>query len=250
VHIFGLDALRRPEPVRRLIGYMPQTFSLYSELTVAENLNFFSDLHQVAAPQRAARLRELMSFSQLEPFQSRLAGQLSGGMKQKLALCCALIHTPKILFLDEPATGVDPVSRYELWKLLYEICQQGVTLVVATPNLEEAERCSRLALLDRSFILASDSPAALRAAINCQVLELELTDAARAVALFNRLPFVRNPKQWGTRILLYLDHAERQVPAIRHLLKRNDISLVSQNLHEPSLEDVLRWHLERSRSRP
>lgn len=250
VHILGHDALRQPEPVRRQIGYMPQTFSLYTELTVAENLDFFFDLHQVEATKRAARLRELMSFSQLAPFKNRLAGQLSGGMKQKLALSCALIHTPKILFLDEPSTGIDPVSRYELWKLLYEICQQGVTLVVATPNLEEAERCSRLALMDRGLLLGCGSPAQLRAELKQQVWELELSDPLRAMELLNRWPLVRNLKRQGTRILLYLDDVSKQVPAVRRLLRQNGISLISQQLHEPNLEDVLRWHLQRSRSQP
>ncbi len=152
--LLGLSVTRETAQVRKVIGYMPQRFSLYPDLTVGENLRFFADLFRVPKQERLKRTDELLQFSRLSSFVNRRAGQLSGGMKQKLALSCALIHTPKVLILDEPTTGVDPVSRREFWEILKALKQGGVTILVTTPYMDEAEKCDRVALISKGEILA------------------------------------------------------------------------------------------------
>lgn len=156
-----LDCVKDFARLRRQIGYMPQRFSLYEDLSVAENLSFFADIFDVRAGERAARMRRLLSFSRLEPFRKRRAGRLSGGMKQKLALSCALIHTPRLLLLDEPTTGVDPLSRREFWDILRELRSQGMTILVTTPYMDEAEYCDDLVLLHQGRLLVHGPPADL-----------------------------------------------------------------------------------------
>jgi ABC-2 type transport system ATP-binding protein len=153
-HLLGISVTQEPAEVRKVIGYMPQRFSLYPDLTVGENLRFFADLFRVPKAQRLKRTEELLQFSRLSPFVKRRAGQLSGGMKQKLALSCALIHTPKVLILDEPTTGVDPVSRREFWEILKTLKEGGVSILVTTPYMDEAEKCDRVALINKGKILA------------------------------------------------------------------------------------------------
>ncbi len=157
--VAGFDVQRQTEAMKRQIGYMPQRFSLYGDLTVAENMRFFATIYQVPRAERLARQQRLLEFSRLEPFLKRQAQFLSGGMKQKLALACVLMHTPQVLFLDEPTTGVDPVSRRDFWKILYSLLQEGVTLFVSTPYMDEAERCTRVALMNRGRIIFCGTPA-------------------------------------------------------------------------------------------
>ena len=161
--VLGKHALNEFAAIRANVGYMPQRFSLYGDLSVAENLRFFADVFGVAAAERAARMERLLSFSRLTPFVNRRAAQLSGGMKQKLALSCALIHTPRLLVLDEPTTGVDPVSRKEFWDILSELRKQGITIVVSTPYMDEATLCDSLLLLHKGRVLRQGTPAALLA---------------------------------------------------------------------------------------
>jgi len=157
--LLGISVQKEPEEVRKIIGYMPQRFSLYPDLTVGENLRFFADLFGVPKQEREKRTEELLHFSRLAPFVKRRAGQLSGGMKQKLALSCALVHTPKILILDEPTTGVDPVSRREFWEILKTLKSSGVSILVTTPYMDEAEKCDRIALINKGKILAMGTAA-------------------------------------------------------------------------------------------
>ncbi|MCU0597627.1 MAG: ABC transporter ATP-binding protein [Desulfobacterales bacterium] len=152
--LLGISVAKEPAEVRKVIGYMPQRFSLYPDLTVGENIRFFADLFRVPKAQRLKRTEELLGFSRLSPFVNRRAGQLSGGMKQKLALSCALIHTPKVLILDEPTTGVDPVSRREFWDILKTLKEGGVSILVTTPYMDEAEKCDRVSLINKGKILA------------------------------------------------------------------------------------------------
>jgi ABC-2 type transport system ATP-binding protein len=152
------DAKTQLSSIRAQIGYMPQKFSLYEDLSVRENMIFFADIFGIAAHEREARIERLLGFSRLGPFQNRRAGHLSGGMKQKLALSCALVHTPQLLLLDEPTTGVDPLSRREFWTILRELQQQGITIVVSTPYMEEAGYCSELLILHKGEILRKGSP--------------------------------------------------------------------------------------------
>jgi ABC-2 type transport system ATP-binding protein len=172
----GISVAREPERIKPHIAYMAQRFGLYEDLTVRENIEFYADLYRVPRRERPARLERLYHFSRLGEFQHRLAGNLSGGMKQKLSLSCALIHHPEILLLDEPTFGVDPISRRDLWLILHEMIAAGVTIIVTTSYLDEAERCDRVALLDQGRILALDTPPRLQARLAGKVGEPSLED--------------------------------------------------------------------------
>ncbi|UCD84264.1 MAG: ABC transporter ATP-binding protein [Deltaproteobacteria bacterium] len=161
--VAGYDLVKETEQVKKKIGYMPQRFSLYEDLTVDENIEFFARLRRVGGEAFRKRKRDLMEFIGLGPFGSRLAGQLSGGMKQKLGLICTLIHTPELLLLDEPTTGVDPVSRREFWKIITTLLGEGVTVVVSTPYMDEADRCRRIGLIYQGKIIVADTPEAVKA---------------------------------------------------------------------------------------
>lgn len=156
--VAGYHSVREAAAIKESIGYMSQRFGLYSDLTVLQNMNFYADIYGVARRGRADQIDRLLAFSNLVPFKQRLAGNLSGGMKQKLGLACALIHTPQVLFLDEPTNGVDPVSRRDFWRILYQLIRDGVTIFLSTAYLDEAERCSRLALIHRGRLLAMGTP--------------------------------------------------------------------------------------------
>ncbi len=171
VSVLGRNASAQSLQVQALIGYMPQRFGLYEDLTVQENLDLYADLQGVARSKRQERYRELLHMAGLAAFTRRLAGQLSGGMKQKLGLACALIHTPKILFLDEPTNGVDPVSRRDFWKILYELLKQKVTILFSTSYLDEAERCARIGLIHKGALLRCASPDAIKKERNADTLE-------------------------------------------------------------------------------
>ena len=176
----GISVVTQPEAVKPLLAYMSQRFGLYTDLTVDENLEFYADLFRVPRGERAQRRERLFAFSNLEPFRDRLAGALSGGMKQKLGLSCALIHEPRVLLLDEPTFGVDPVSRRDLWRIVHEMVGRGVTAIVSTSYLDEAERFDRLALLHAGRILALDAPRALATAFRGTLFEVRLPRARAA----------------------------------------------------------------------
>ncbi|MGB9596488.1 MAG: ABC transporter ATP-binding protein, partial [Candidatus Poribacteria bacterium] len=160
--IKNIDVVRHPERSRDQIGYMPQRFSLYENLTVIQNINFFSELYKVEKITRQKRIQEYLDSSRLTPFSNRLARHLSGGMRQKLALICSIIHNPPILLLDEPTTGVDPVSRRDFWKILHRLLANGMTLLISTPYMDEAERCNRIGLMHNGKILIIDTPTELK----------------------------------------------------------------------------------------
>lgn len=163
VRVLGVDPARQHRQITERVGYLSQRFSLYGDLTIDENIAFFAEIHGLRRFDE--RRNQLLDMTQLTPFRDRLAGRLSGGMKQKLALVCTLVHEPELLLLDEPTTGVDPVSRREFWKLLSEFLSRGVTIVMSTPYLDEAERCTHVALLHEGRLLASDEPSRLRASM-------------------------------------------------------------------------------------
>ena len=177
--VLGFDLRKNPSPIREKIGYMPQNFSLYPDLNVLENLNFFSDIHQIPSSKKKARIDEMLKFTRLAEFTQRRAGTLSGGMKKKLALACALVHEPQLLILDEPSTGVDPVSRRELWTILSEVVQQGVTVLVSTPYMDEAERCQEVSFLSQGRILATGSPLELTKQLPFEILEVKASPRAK-----------------------------------------------------------------------
>ncbi len=170
--IEGFDVEHQPEGARALIGYMPQAFSLYPDLSVIENLNFFADLQGVSETHCKERIKELLAFSQLDRFQKRRSEDLSGGMRKKLALACALIHEPKVLLLDEPTTGVDPVSRRDLWQIIAKVLLRGVSVVVSTPYMDEAERCHKVGIINKGQILVTGSPKELGELLPYQMMEI------------------------------------------------------------------------------
>ncbi len=171
--VAGFDTGSEAEKIRKIIGYMPQNFTLYPDLSVLENLHFFADINGVNNDQREKNITKMLRFTRLEEFTDRKAGKLSGGMKKKLALACAMIHDPKVLFLDEPSTGVDPVSRRELWVILAKIVEEGMTIVVSTPYMDEAERCHRVGMLYKGELLTSGEPRDLIEKLPFEVIELK-----------------------------------------------------------------------------
>jgi ABC-2 type transport system ATP-binding protein len=202
VRVLGHDPVRQHRQVTHAIGYLSQRFSLYGDLSVDENIAFFAEIHGLR--DYAGRRQRLLDMTQLAPFRQRLADRLSGGMKQKLALACTLIHEPQVIVLDEPTTGVDPVSRRELWKLLSEFLEAGITIVLSTPYLDEAERCSRVALLHEGRLLALDEPDRLRDALPGRILELVAGDQERAVVAARTVPEIEDVQTFGERIHLRL----------------------------------------------
>ncbi|WP_447976954.1 ATP-binding cassette domain-containing protein [Candidatus Nitrospira bockiana] len=234
----GKHVVREAEAVKEDIGYMSQRFGLYADLTVEENIHFYADLYGVPTKGRERKIHELLSFSNLTPFKKRQAGRLSGGMKQKLGLACALIHTPKVLFLDEPTNGVDPVSRRDFWRILYALLKEGVTIFVSTAYLDEAERCHRVALLHRGRLLACDTPDRVKALMRGTILEVRVPRAREAAAVLKRRVAAESIGLFGDRIhVVTMDRARtaREVPAV---LRDAGFTLHGLRPIEPSLEDV------------
>jgi ABC-2 type transport system ATP-binding protein len=233
-HIFGYDVKNNIEPIHNLIGYMPQRFSLYPDLTVAENLRFFADLFQVEKKEREQRLNRLLSFSRLGLHQKRRAQNLSGGMKQKLALSCSLIHTPKMLILDEPTTGVDPVSRREFWKILQELQKDGVTILVSTPYMDEASLCDQVAFMHKGNFMATDKPGNFAHYLSHQLLEIENDNLYSTYKQLKNCPSVLTSQLFGDKLHITINN-EADFEAD---LKREKINLKSFQKVEPSIEDV------------
>lgn len=234
----GISVVRDPERVKHHIAYMSQRFGLYTDLTVRENIEFYADLYRVPKRERPARLERLYAFSGLGPFEDRLAGQLSGGMKQKLGLCAALIHEPEILLLDEPTFGVDPISRRDLWLIVHGMVARGVTVIVSTAYLDEAERCDRVALLHRGRAVVLDTPDALRSRLAGQVLAVRTDRPRPARDRLRRHPAVRQAVLFGDTLHVTLRGGARDWPAAREQLVAAGISVLEEEPVEPSLEDV------------
>jgi ABC-2 type transport system ATP-binding protein len=234
----GLSLRTHAEQIKPILAYMPQRFGLYAELTVQENLDFYADLFRVPRMERPARLTRLFEFSGLGPFRERRAGKLSGGMKQKLGLSCALIHQPRLLLLDEPTFGVDPISRRELWVIIHEMVAAGVTAVVSTSYLDEAERFDRVAMLNRGRVIALDTPDALRDRFGNELLEVRLAGAREAKGLFDSLPGVRRAVVFGDRLHVTVSSSEAAIPAIEAALRDRNLTAGSIVRVAPTLEDV------------
>jgi len=235
--VAGFDVVAEPERVKTRIGYMPQRFSLYGDLTVMENLQLYAGLHEVHPeefPQKAERL--LIDF-RLFPFQSRLAQHLSGGMKQKLALVCTLIHEPEVLLLDEPTTGVDPVSRQQFWRILYDLNRQGITIFVSTPYMDEAERAAHVGLMNQGRIIATGSPATLRGQMEGEILEVVAEPQEAAKNVLRGHPSVRSLEVFGDRLHVLVPRAEAQSD-LESALATAGVTLKNIRKIPPSLEDV------------
>ncbi len=236
--VAGTSVRDDPEGVKDHIAYMSQRFGLYTDLTVRENIEFYADLYLVPAAQRAARVERLYAFSGLGGFGDRLAGQLSGGMKQKLGLCCALVHEPEIMLLDEPTFGVDPISRRDLWLIVHEMVASGITVIVATAYLDEAERCDRVAMLHQGHLIALDAPAGLQARLAGRIQVVSADEPRRARELLARHPRVQNAVLFGNLIHATLDDAARDWPAVEVDAMAAGLTLRRDVLAEPSLEDA------------
>jgi ABC-2 type transport system ATP-binding protein len=235
--VAGYPVLTEAERIKEKIGYMSQRFGLYEDLTVKENILFYADIYEVAQKERQARIELLLGFSNLTPFVDRLAGKLSGGMKQKLGLACALIHTPEILFLDEPTNGVDPVSRRDFWRILYDLLRDGVTIFLSTSYLDEAERCGRIGLMHRGKIIIEDQPRKVRTALALPMMEVWTDKVRTAGEIARTARGVSSVSVYGDRLHIGLERKE-DAEAVLGMLAREGISIQDHREILPSLEDV------------
>lgn len=236
ISLLGYDIRKQKSEVKKHIGYLSQRFSLYQDLTIDENIDFFAEIHKVR--KYKDRKEELLQFTRLTPFRDRLAGRLSGGMKQKLALACTLIHTPDIIFLDEPTTGVDPVSRRDFWKILSSLLKSGITIVVSTPYLDEAERSTRVAMMNQGRLLNCDTPEAIKSSFHSEVIEL-VCDNVRVASEVLLRSFVRKDIQlFGDRLHILVQDAKMKENEILRTLKKEQIEVRSYRIIPASLEDV------------
>ena len=238
IAIEGLDVIANPELVRARISYMPQRFGLYEDLTVDENIAFFAELFGIARRDRDDRAARLLAASGMTPFRKRLAGQLSGGMKQKLGLTCSPIHTPKVLLLDEPTAGVDPVSRRDFWRILYGLRGEGVAIVVATSYLDEAERCTRLGLLRSGRMLYCDTPAKLKALMPGEIVSIATNEARRARKIVGGLDGVKSAILMGDSVNVAVDDAASRSAEIAAGLDKAGVAYDAIERIAPSIEDL------------
>ncbi len=236
--IGGVSVAREPERVKHAIAYMSQRFGLYADLTVAENIAFYADLYRVPRAAREARLERLYRFSALGPFRDRLAGQLSGGMRQKLALSCCLVHEPTTLLLDEPTFGVDPISRRDLWLIVHEMVAHGTTVVVSTAYLDEAERFDRLVLLHRGRRIALDTADALQAAMPAVILAVAVDRVREARAIVEAVPGVKRAAVFGDRLHVTVESEAGVAPRVEAALRAAGHRPGEMRRIVPTLEDV------------
>jgi ABC-2 type transport system ATP-binding protein len=241
-HVMGYDVRSQPEKARRYIGYMPQNFSLYPDLSVVENLNFFADIHQIPAAHRKERIDEMLAFTRLDLFRTRRAGALSGGMKKKLALACALVHDPAVLLLDEPSTGVDPVSRRELWVILADVVQQGVTVLVSTPYMDEAERCHQVGMLYDGRLLVAGAPDELTARLPFEIIEVKAKPRKSMRQVVSETEGIIEWRPVGDRLRLSVancnDDAHQVMDTLKERFQKDSLDVRLLRQARPSMEDV------------
>lgn len=233
--LLGYDLKTQKNKIKDEIGYLSQRFSLYGDLTIDENIEFFADIHGVKNFKE--RRDELLEFTRLTPFRDRLADKLSGGMKQKLALACTLIHKPKIIFLDEPTTGVDPVSRRDFWKILSNLLKEGITIFMTTPYLDEAERCNKLALMNNGEIMSWDTPKKVKASLKEQIVEIVCSPIREA---YNSIKTNTDyeVQMYGDRLNVALKSYDYQYSILEKLLIENNVVIIDHRVITPSLENV------------
>jgi ABC-2 type transport system ATP-binding protein len=234
--VCGFDVRKQSAEVKRRIGYLSQKFSLYGDLSIDENIEFFAEIHGVQDYQH--RREELLEFTRLTPFRARFAENLSGGMKQKLALACTLIHTPEVIFLDEPTAGVDPVSRRDFWKILSNLLKTGITILMTTPYLDEAERCTQVAMMNGGKILVADSPQNLKKIMKGTIVELVCSDIRKASSLLKGQSAAREVQAFGDRLNIVVDDEQKDIRTIIELLNKNGVKVMDRRVVSPSLENV------------
>ena len=236
--VAGHHIVKEAEALKEDIGYMSQRFGLYPDLTVMENIEFYADIYGVPGEGRQERIDRLLAFSNLTPFKKRLAGNLSGGMKQKLGLACALIHTPKVLFLDEPTNGVDPASRRDFWRILYQLLREKVTIFISTSYLDEAERANRVGLLHRGRLLAVGTPDEVKKLMRGTILEIRSADPRKATALLReQLPGI-SVGLFGDRVHIVTDDPGTAAKQAEDVLITAGLKAEEIRPIEPTLEDV------------
>ena len=235
ITLLDIDLNKHKKEAQNKIGYLSQKFSLYGDLSVDENIEFFADIHGVK--NYFDRRNELLEFTRLTPFRDRPADKLSGGMKQKLALACSLIHRPKILFLDEPTTGVDPVSRRDFWKILSGLIKEGITILMSTPYLDEAERCNRVALMNKGKILGLDTPQNIKKSIDREVIEIVCPEARKAYKII-RADSGFEVQLFGDRIDIVVQNSAVSLNNIIELFRQKGLLITSYRVIPPSLENV------------
>lgn len=248
--VAGVDVVKNPNALGGRIGYMSEGFTLYGSLSVRENLDFFADLYKVPAEEREKRIGDLLRFTRLDRAADRRAENLSGGMKKKLALACALTYSPQVLFLDEPTTGVDPVSRRDFWLLLNDFLEQGITVFVSTPYMDEAERFHRVALMHKGQIIASETPAALRSSLSGEMLDLLAQPQLEAVSRLRLHPRASHVQVFGERLHLLVENPKQDLPILQSDLSKQNIRLSDVRRTTPSLEDVFVAMLEKKTMDP
>ncbi len=238
VTVAGHDSVKDAEEIRAHVGYMPQKFSLYGDLSVRENLEFYADIFGVHGAERQRRFEQVLSFAHMGNITDRRARQLSGGMQKKLGLACTLIHRPDVLLLDEPTTGVDPVSRREFWDLLTELHLQGTTMVVSTPYMDEAERCNRIGLLFKGHLIECGTPGEIKALVKGQVIEFLPDRLEAARVLLATQPGVLEVQIYGTLLHVFVEDATLAWPRLQTLLKENKIQIDAVRLIHPRMEEA------------
>jgi len=236
--VAGFDTVEQAEEIKKRIGYMAQRFNLYGDLTVLENLNFFADVFGVRGDERQERIERLLAFARLTEFTKRRATHLSGGMQKKLALACTLVHKPEIIFLDEPTTGVDPVSRREFWDILTELHLEGVTLFVSTPYMDEAERCARVGLMFEGKIIVCDVPERIKRMVAGELLELRLTNLRAAQEVIARLPGVLEVQTYGDLLHIFVDDVALRQSQLEAALAAEKVEVVSLRQTRPRMEEA------------
>ena len=236
--ILGYDLRSQAEAIKSHTGYMAQQFSLYGELTVLENLAFFAELFDVSPQERQERTGRLLEFAGLTEFTDRWAAKLSGGMQKKLALACTLIHRPDILLLDEPTTGVDPVSRREFWNILTELHVQGTTIIVSTPYMDEADRCSTVGLMYAGRLVECDTPQAIRDQLEGEVVEIQSEDWQATLEVVTALKGVREAQTYGEAVNLLVDKGSKRLPEIERALKKSRVKYRSVRIAPVRMEEA------------
>jgi drug efflux transport system ATP-binding protein len=236
--VSGFDTSRQAEQLRLQVGYMAQRFSLYGDLSVRENLEFYADIFGVRGAEREQQIRRLLRFARLEEFQDRNAEVLSGGMKKKLGLACALIHRPKVLFLDEPTNGVDPVSRREFWDILSDLHLAGVTIFLSTAYMDEAERCSRVGLMYQGVIIRQGAPNELRQLVKGELLAVVTPEVTRAEATLQGLEGISEVQVYGDRLHLFADDGAKRLPQVAAALRAAGVRVGEIRPTAPHLQEA------------
>lgn len=236
--VAGFDIKTQPEKIKRCIGYMSQKFSLYEDLTVEENIDFFGGIYGLDKEKRKERQKYVIEMAGLTGREKSLVNELSGGWKQRLALGCAIIHNPEILFLDEPTSGVDPISRRNFWDLIYQVADNGSTVLVTTHYMDEAEHCDRLCLIYRGKIIALGTPYELKGLHYGDLLEIECDPLMEGLEVLEKLDIVQDVALFGATLHVTVEDAQNIIPIIENHLTNENIKIIRIDKIDPSLEDI------------